>query len=39
MDPKDIQPASTEHPLGCLGWLAGVLFVLVLVALALTDGQ
>lgn len=39
MDPRDIGPESTERPLGCLGWLAVGLFVLVVIALALTDGQ
>jgi hypothetical protein len=38
MDPKDISPEPTENPLGCLGWLAVGLFVLVLVAMALADG-
>lgn len=39
MDPKDISDTNTENPLGCLGWLAVGLFILVLVATALSDGS
>lgn len=37
MDPKDVSGTNTENPLGCLGWLALGLFILVIVAIALTD--
>ena len=39
MDPKDISDTNTENPLGCLGWLVVCLVVLVLVAMAMTDGS